>query len=151
MDKLTQYLREWALHYIKSRDLIHRNIVNIADNEDGFVVELKDGKQCVIVEAELNADEVLSKLSAYKGQKSALFVYNTQQNLEKAIASWKKLAEFDRHFMMVFVNPFSSTEHKWSFFPMTHHTLSDKAENALRVLASSVEIITEEKLEKNIR
>jgi hypothetical protein len=153
MDKLQTFLKEWAVNYLKSRDLIHKNILDIIDGDVGFIVELKGCKQGVVVEVELDdLVDVFKKLEPFKGQKSILFVYNTKDNFDTVLDSWKELAAFDRQFMVVFVNPFSISEHRWSFFPMTHNSLSDrnKVEKGLKILGANVDRITLKEIEDNI-
>ncbi len=162
-DKLQIYLQDWAIHFIRSKDVIAKKIVEIAQNTEGvdILVNFNDGKKQAIVVVPIldnnsfNTEALFEKLKPFKEQKNktALFVFNTTSNLKKVIGEWQKLANFDMQFMIVFVNPFSSLDHKWCLFPQTHHSLSDKSalETGLKSLFGAVGAITEEELDKNIK
>ena len=152
-DKLKTYLQDWALHFIRSKDVIAKKIVEVAQNTENadILVNFNDGKKQAIIVAPLldetnNVNIILEKLKPFKDQKNktALFVFNTSSNLKKVILEWQKLANFDMQFMIVFVNPFSNTDHKWCLFPQTHHSLSDKSalETGLKSLFGAVGVIT---------
>lgn len=162
-DKLQIYLQDWVIHFIRSKDVIAKKIVEIVQNAEGIdiLVSFNDGKKQAIVVAPIlsdpsfNIDTLFEKLKPFKEQKhkTALFVFNTSSNLKKVIGEWQKLANFDMQFMIVFVNPFSNVDHKWCLFPQTHHSLSDKSalETGLKSLFGAVGAITEEELERKIK
>jgi len=161
-DKLKTYLQDWSLHFIRSKDVIAKKIADIAENTENvdILVNFNDGKKQAIAVVPLlddaNAvDSIFKKLKPFKEQKNktALFLFNTSSNLKKVIAEWQKLAAFDMQFMIVFVNPFSNTDHKWCLFPQTHHSLSDKSalETGLKSLFGAVGAITEEELNRKIK
>ena len=147
------------MHFIRSKDVMAKKIVDITENTsdaDVLVNFNENRKQAVIIAPVLdNVDEILDRLKIFKEQKNktALFVYNTKDNLKQVIDNWEKLANFDMQFLIVFVNPFSNTEHKWSLFPHTHHSLTEKSALAtgLKSLFSAVDAITIEELERKIK
>ncbi|MBS3158775.1 hypothetical protein J4206_05815 [Candidatus Woesearchaeota archaeon] len=160
-DKLKIYLQDWAVHFIRSKDVIAKKIADIAQNAEDvdILVNFNDGKKQAIIVAPLldaNAvDSALEKLKPFKEQKNktALFLFNTTSNLKKVISEWQKLATFDMQFMIVFVNPFSNLDHKWCLFPQTHHSLSDKSalETGLKSLFGAVGAVSEDELERKIK
>ena len=151
-DKLKIYLQDWAVHFIRSKDVIAKKIADIAQNAEDvdILVNFNDGKKQAIIVAPL-----LEKLKPFKEQKNktALFLFNTTSNLKKVISEWQKLATFDMQFMIVFVNPFSNLDHKWCLFPQTHHSLSDKSalETGLKSLFGAVGAVSEDELERKIK
>ncbi len=162
-DKLKTYLQEWAIYFIRSKDVIAKKIVDLVENTKNvdILINFNDSKKQAVIIApildnnSLNTGTLLEKLKPFKDQKNktALFLFNTNSNLKRVIADWQKLANFDVQFMIVFVNPFSNLDHKWCLFPQTHHSLSDKSalETGLKSLFDAVGAISEEELDKKIK
>ena len=121
-DKLKIYLQDWAVHFIRSKDVIAKKIADIAQNAEDvdILVNFNDGKKQAIIVAPLldaNAvDSALEKLKPFKEQKNktALFLFNTTSNLKKVISEWQKLATFD-----ILIFDWSSIYCKWCRYGST--------------------------------
>ncbi|MBW3003053.1 hypothetical protein KY337_00685 [Candidatus Woesearchaeota archaeon] len=154
MDKVQEYLKEWAFHYIKNKDLTRNNIVEIKERVSGvdLFVEFKDKKQIIIVEPVIKdmnitlirLNELRNKLSA---EHASIIVLNNKQNLETVKGSWDDLAN-DPKLSIYFVNPLSPMQRVWIIFPYTHARISDK--NSLNSLFEAVQEIEHKDMEKII-
>lgn len=150
MDKLQSYLIEWLVRYIKNRDLILGQIKGVDEQENRVLVKYEDKEQIYIVEPFLND---LSKIIEFKEYEFiTVVVYNTRENFDFVCENWDKLANFKKHFNIIFVNPFSNLDKKWSIYPCTHNMISERAslKKGLETLYNNVEEISKEKLRKII-
>ncbi|MCX8146893.1 MAG: hypothetical protein N3D84_00285 [Candidatus Woesearchaeota archaeon] len=82
-----------------------------------------------------------------------LVVYNTKENIDFLINNWELFSKFNNNFSIFFVNPFSKTEKRWAIYPMTHDIIAERKNlrQSINVLASNVEIITKEEIERIIK
>ena len=151
MEKLHAFLLEWAINYIKNRDLLKKNIESIEKSkEDGFIVNFKDKKQYFIVKPFIeDFSEIINKIN--KGEYFSLVIFNTKENFKAIVDNWNILIEF-KNLSIYFVNPFSQLDKKWIIYPYTHHKISDKAslEIGLRTMFEMVESISKEELNKKL-
>ena len=148
MDKNHDILAEWAVNYIKNKDIIERKIENIEKNSEGYdiFVKRKDKEQYFIIMPFINdISEIMGKLSPDKS--ISLVVFNSHENFEMIVKNWGKFADL-KNFNIYFVNPFSHLDKKWIVYPYTHARISDNSslERGLRAMFEMVEPITEEQL-----
>ncbi len=149
------FLIDWAVIYIKSRDAISKSIVNIEtkkDNADVYVT-FKDHQLAIIVEPFLKDISFLETLKQFKQKdiKTRLITVNSKANLDIIINEWSAVSSFDREFNIIFVNPFSKLDHKWMVYPQTHAGIAGKGfERGLKALFATVEQITEKEFESLI-
>jgi len=150
MDKLHDFLVEWAINYVKNRDLLTKNIGGIGKEKGGFdfIVNFKDKKQYFIVKPLIdNIGEIINKIN--KEAHFSLVVFNTKENFKAVVDNWNNLVEF-KNLSIYFVNPFSELDKRWVVYPYTHHKISEKAslETGLRTMFEMVESISKEQLNK---
>src|SRR3989338_9079960 len=145
MDAVVSFLREWAVSYVKNKDIIAGNIEGIEENKDGFdiIVRYKDKISFFIIRPLLkDAEEIIKKMD--KEGHYGLVMLNNKENLNIVIWNWKRLIEF-KNLCVYFVNPFSQLDKKWLVFPCTHSRICDEnsLETGLKAMFEMVEPITE--------
>ena len=119
-------LTEWAVNYIKSRDIIARAITGIEMGKEGWdiVVHAKDGDRFYAVVPEISSfDEIAQKA----GDRAVCIVtYNTRHNLDRLVDGWSRLSALPK-LSLIFANPKSSLDQKWLIVPYTHEFVTEKA------------------------
>lgn len=145
MNNIHNYLIEWIVEFLKNKDLMMKNILEIKKEADGFdvAVKFKDKEVFYLVRPIVtDFEEVLAKVAA-KGNVT-LVVLNNEQNLKVLIENWQKIADA-RLFCMIFVNPFSETDKRWIIYPYTHHRICDPGslKTGLKSMFEAVERIDE--------
>jgi len=120
-------LKDWIIEYLKSKDLMTRQITAIRTDsqEADAVVEGTLKSQFVIVQPQLD----LSRLQSLKDKHAVLVTTNTKENMEFLISHWDEAVQFP-HLSIYFVNPNSSLDKRWVIFPATHDRITER--NALR-------------------
>lgn len=128
MPEAKQVLKEWAVEYVKSKDVMTKQITNIKQNasEADVIVEGTLKSQYIIVQPELND---LNKLQGLKDKHVLLVTANTSENMDFLIGHWDELIQYP-HLSVYFVNPNSSMDKRWVIFPATHDRITER--NALR-------------------
>lgn len=107
-------LKEWTVHYVKHKDLIHRKLVDYEIKEDSIEFKYKDGIKIYIVRD--NLDDSVLKLDG-------VFVcLNTEENLEFLIDFWRHLVN-NKEVSILFVNIVTGS--KWMINPHTHDKIAD--------------------------
>jgi len=151
MDKMNSFLVEWAVNYVRNRDLLTKSIESVEKNKEGFLVNFKDRKQFFIVEPFIeDIDEVIKKIN--EEEHFSLVVFNTKENFEAIVGGWNRLIEFKK-LSIYFVNPFSQLDKKWIIFPYTHHKVGSESslEVGLGTMFETVESISKEELSKRLQ
>jgi len=153
-DKVQEYLREWTFHYIKNKDLVRNNIIDIKEkfSDCDIFIEFKDKKQIILIEPILtNINETMLRLNKLKNELDAKYTavvtLNNKENIKTVKDNWENLIT-DDGLSIYFVNPISDTQRIWIVFPKTHEKISDK--NTLSVLAESVQEIDYKEIEKRL-
>jgi hypothetical protein len=144
-------LYDWAINYVKNRDLIVRSIVDIKEEKDHFLVEYSNKKTVFLVVPDMaDLDGVLGRLKSFDGFRPSLVMLNTRENLKRILSNWEKLKSFDRHLCLIVVNPDSETEKKWMVFPHTHSLISEESslELGLKAMADTVDVVDETEISK---
>ncbi len=133
-------LKEWALNYIKNRDLLVKQIEKIEENKDGWdiVVTARSGlKFYLIVPKMENFEKILERVNNHH---LTVVAFNTKENLDIMIENWSKVKDHE-HLAIMFVNPNSELDKKWLVFPYTHHKITEKAslKKGLKTLFNTVD------------
>ena len=139
MDKVKDFLTEWAIRFAEHKDIIKKEIVGIKKIADGAYVKYKEREEFFIVIPFIKDDaDVLQKID--KDNNINIVVFNTKQNLDFLIRKWNALVEFPK-LKFYFVNPFSELDTKWIISPYVHHRISDEAslETGLKSMFAVVE------------
>lgn len=152
MGKQQSYLKEWAVEFIRNKDLMAKKILSI-DREVGifdFVVKYGDKEQGFLVRpilGNLNSDLASLQEDGCYG----LVAYNTKGNFEELLKSWEVLVKFKK-LCIIFANPLSKTDKKWVIYPHTHDRVcdSDSWKAGLKTLFESVECMEQKQIEELI-
>lgn len=144
------FLVDWTERLLRHRDLLARKIKSIDKNKDGFdIVAVGQPKdRHIFVDPFMSRLEELSNMLD-KDVKVTLVVYNTKDNLATLTDSWKLLNSYPL-FCVMFVNPFSTQDTKWTVCPYTHDKVTEKASfsTGLKSMFDSVDAMDE--IERNI-
>lgn len=151
MDAALDYLKDWAQRYILHRDINTKKISGITNSSQGFVVANRDGTStnCFVLLSlkGFNPKEIAP------GQKSTIvFTLSNAQNIHEVHKAWDSLIQ-NPNLVLIFVNPFSGSEEKWTLKPYLHNQVCDRASLllGLKAMAELVEPIDEETLLLNAR
>ncbi len=148
-------LKQWALRYVRHRDINVKKIVDIKDTDYGFLVVNNNGTSasCVIWVSlgDINKDVIQATAAADK--KSVLIVtLSNEDNIRAVYGMWDTLAA-NQGLLIIFVNPFSSQEEKWVLKPFLHNKVCDRASllQGLKAMAELVEPIDAETMAIKVR
>ncbi|MBW2972480.1 hypothetical protein KY359_05580 [Candidatus Woesearchaeota archaeon] len=144
----TEYLAEWFIRYTKNRDLIFKKISEIKQQENKIIVSQKDGKQ-VHYYVEPFPDDFPKLAEAMKEEHKGLIIYNSKENFDNMIKSWKQLSAIP-NLTLYFVNPFSKIEKRWIINPNVHSKVSDaqSLKEGLNSMYIMVDPISKEEVEE---
>lgn len=147
-DVIVKFLREWTVSYVKHRDMIAKNIVNIKEEQDRVVVKFKDKEQVFLIRPIVN-DSLVEEIE--KDKNIGIVMLNSKENLDFLIKKWSKLIKFEK-LTLFFINPFSELEKKWFISPYIHNKICDKdsLNLGLKTMFETVESITEKELMERI-
>ena len=147
-DVIVSFLREWTVSYVKHRDILAKNIINIKEEQDKVIVKFKDKEQIFLIRPIVN-DSVIEKID--KDKNISIVMLNSKENLDFLIKNWNKLIKFEK-LTLFFVNPLSEFEKKWFISPYMHNKIcdDDSLKIGLKTMFETVESITEELLLKRI-
>jgi len=132
-------LKDWIMHYLKSKDIFEKTIVDIKENVDGydFLIKHKDKDQYVLV---LPLLEDLGALEKKCNEKNIIIVVsNIRANLNFLLKNWLRLATH-RRLCFYFVNNKSHTDQRWIIYPYIHNAINDRSalKKGLEALFASV-------------
>ena len=145
--KLLDYMTEWTFHYVKNKDILTKNIINIEKSDKELHVTFKNREEFYLILPSINnADEIIEKIK----EKSYLTIVtlNSEENFKEILNNWKLFIDFQQ-FTIIFINPFSTTDTKWIISPYVHNKICDNAslKTGLKSMFNSVEPITEEQIQ----
>jgi hypothetical protein len=152
MDKLAEFLRDWAREFVKNKNLMTKSVVFIEDDGDGLVVEHRDREQRFIMLPFMNSCyEALKLLGGNPEMHLAVVTFNCGESFRAMLDNWKELVKH-RNFCIYFVNPFSQLDKRWIIYPHTHAKICDEdsLELGLKAMFDTVEKITEEEAKSKI-
>ena len=112
-------LKDWAIHFIKHKDIFLHNLNSIEDTETGFIAEFKTKKEEYIIQDNLEFTDIP------KDESVCFVTLNNQKNFAKLIAEWKIIIAFPK-LKIIFVEKISNGKH-WIISPSLHDKVSDKA------------------------
>ena len=151
MDKVSSYLSEWAINFVKNRDVLAKKIETISKENSSVSVKYKDGNKSLFVIKPSISDVEDFLENRDKDENLCIITLNNKNNLEIMIKNWKKLVGY-KFLSIYFINPFSQLDKNWVLFPHTHHKICDEQalETGLKSMFSMVEQITEEQLKSKL-
>lgn len=135
---------EWTRNYIQAKDAVLQNILKIQTENNGLAVTFKNRKEFLYVQPILPDEDKIRALLD-KNPYLTIVVINSQENLGTLIENWKRLIDYQQ-LSIIFINPFSSLDNKWSINPYIHNKICDNAslKTGLKSMFETVEEITEE-------
>ena len=139
-------LKQWALLYVKHRDITAKKIAGIKDTGYGFLIANNDGTTTSCIVAVSFKGVGTEFISAAAADKSILVVtLSNEENIQSVYRMWDTLAA-SQNLLIIFANPFSSLEDKWMLMPHLHNRVCDRSSllQGLKAMAELVEPITEE-------
>ncbi len=147
-DVIVKFLREWAVGYVKHRDILTKNIVDIKEEQDMVIVKFRDKEQIFLIRPTAD-DPVTEEIN--KEKNICVVMLNSKENFNFLINKWNKLIKFEK-LTLFFVNPFSEPDKKWFISPYVHNKICDKdsLNLGLKTMFETVESITEKELMKKI-
>jgi len=147
-DVIVKFLREWAVGYVKHRDILTKNIVDIKEEQDMVIVKFRDKEQIFLIRPTAD-DPVTEEIN--KEKNICVVMLNSKENFNFLINKWNKLIKFEK-LTLFFVNPFSDPDKKWFISPYVHNKICDKdsLNLGLKTMFETVESITEKELMKKI-
>ncbi len=112
-------LHDWAVGFIKHKDLFHKKIESIEDDERGFLVRFKDKDEYYIIQENLDFDDIPKDLDV------CFVTLNNQKNFNRLLSEWKILVSF-KNLRIIFVEKIADGKH-WIVNPYIHDRISDKS------------------------
>lgn len=149
MEKEVKFLKDWAVRYIKNKDIISKKITSFKENESDFIVERGEVQhKYFIVPFLKEIDEHIKKFEHNK----TMVCFHTKDNFNFLVENWGDFVELGRHFTVFFVNPFSKLDKVLSLCPYTHQLITDDEtlKQGLKTMSETVEFTTEEEIKKII-
>ena len=151
-NKLHSFLVDWAINFVKNKDIVARKIEKIENEKNGFdlYVKYKDREQYFIIAASIDdIDSIIRKLN--NDYYFSIVTLNSKENFEILLKNWNRLIDF-KFLSIIFVNPFSELDKKWIVFPYTHQKICDESslKTGLKSMFEMVEPIEEGQLAAKI-
>lgn len=121
-------LKDWALTFLKNRDVVQRRISKLEEFDDHILITNKDSTSVVVIIKETVRDmrKVLDNLLAlqkrHRADRLILVLFNQKQNLEMVLKEWKQLAAIPG-LSIIFANPRNNS--KWILSPHIHNKIAD--------------------------
>ncbi len=136
-------LKDWAITYIKSRDIILRRISAIEDKGDYFLVSHKDESHVVVIVRDVLSGfaELMPRIQEleklHRANKVTVIIYNNELNFKHLVTAWSELIQHSL-LTIIFANP--ALNEKWSISPTIHHKIADplSLKQGLRAIFESV-------------
>lgn len=139
-------LKQWALLYVRHRDIPVRKISEVRDADYGFIIANSDGTLTSCVIQPLFKGIGNEFISAAAAGKSILIVtLSNEENIKAVYSMWDALAA-SQCLLIIFVNPFSAQEEKWVLKPFLHDRVCDRSSllQGLKAMAELVEPVDAE-------
>jgi len=146
--KEIKFLKDWAVRYIKNKDIITKKITSLKENESDFTVVKETEHKYFIIPFLKDIKEV-TEFKKYEHGKT-LICFHTNDNFNFLIENWNDFVGLGRHFVIYFVNPFSKLDRVLNICPYTHQLISDEEslKLGLKTMSETVEFTTEEEIKK---
>jgi len=124
---------EWAKLYLKHKDIVKKNIIDIKEDNNSLFIETKEGKELGICSEDLPID--IPNLEQYN--KLYIFVKHKKENLNALIQRWEELTHIK--ILLIFFVDYKKDK-KWIISPFSHSKVaSDNIEKSLKALYSNAE------------
>jgi len=145
MDKFEEFLTEWMVLYLRNRNLITRNLLDLKCANNLITAKFKDKEQLFIIKP------FVENFKFVEEQHLGIVMFNTEDNFRAFLQHWDELAKY-KNLSIYFVNPFSQPDKRWVIFPYTHKKVCDdgSVKLGLRSIFETVQPITREELEQKI-
>ncbi len=114
-------LREWAVHHIKQKDAVRRDLVSYKEEEDKVLCEYKESHATYYCKENFE----LEKLKAVPADEVAYFVCMCNEHNFKVLVSNWDLFKARKEFTFIFLNP--ALSEKWIIKPFIHAKIADPA------------------------
>jgi hypothetical protein len=114
-------IKEWAVHHIKQKDQVKRDLVSFKEEEDKVICEYKQGAVVYYCKENLELD----KLKKVAEAESAVFVCECNEHNFKVLLDNWDLFKTRKEFTFIFLNP--SLAEKWVIKPYIHAKIADPA------------------------
>ena len=150
MADVDSFLTGWCIRFLKNRDSIRKEIINIEKTQqNAFAIHYKDKVKYFFIAAILD-NGVFNNLNmdSFIG----IFTLNNPSNIRFVVTEWKKLTEF-KFLSICFINPFSAADKIWGISPYIHDRICDKSslELGLKSMAEMVAPLGIEELNNKVR
>jgi len=142
--KANEFLADWAYHYATHISVFHGNEEKVTLN-DG-VVNVKGSSNARYVPA-VDLSDYQHKNPA-NGETIYVVTFNTKENLAAFEKDWKKFSEH-RNVIVIFLNPKSKLDKKWTIHPYVHNKICDESalHTGLKALFSNVDSLKKADIE----
>ncbi len=118
-------LREWALQYLQNRDLLMRAITGIQKNTDGWDIVLTTTTESRYVTVLPDLGAITGILEKASGKNVLVVTTNVRTNVDAVIAAWPELIKHPK-LSILFVNPYSGTDKRWTINPHVHEKVTER-------------------------
>jgi len=98
--EVVDVLKEWAVNYIKHRDMMLKTLIEINDKGNSLIVKFKDKEQLFILKPCLEE----SLIQNIDTKITSIITLNSKENFNFLIENWKKLVKFQT-LTLFFINP----------------------------------------------
>jgi hypothetical protein len=112
-------LKEWAVHHIKQKDLVKKDLVSFKEEENKVICEYKEGSATYYCSENLELD----KLKAVPESEIAVFVCICNEHNFKTLTDNWDLFKTRKEFTFIFLNP--NLAEKWIIKPYIHAKIAD--------------------------
>lgn len=151
-NKLSSFLVDWTINFIKNKDAVSKKIENIENGKDGFdlYVKYKDREQYFIIVPNIDdIDAIIQKIN--NNSYVSIVTLNSRENFDVLLKNWSMLINF-KFLNIIFINPFSELDKKWVISPHVHNKICDESslKNGLKTMFEMVEPIEEQQLTARI-
>ena len=146
--KIIDFLREWAVNYVKNKDIFTKTIVDIEQRERELTVRHKHKEHKYFMDPFL--EHYKNDLKTLKDDSHAsLICFNTKENFNSLLESWNEFVAY-RHLSIIFLNPYSAAQKVWVIFPYTHNNIADpdSLKLGLQTMFEQVEVIDRKRAEE---
>ena len=135
MPEQNKFLLEWAITFLRNRDIVKKQIVSIEGKKDelGFIVHCKDRKKFFVLVTYLEKS-VFGKIK--NNEDFCILTLNNKANVEFVISNWNELSNFNS-LAIYFLNPFSDTGKVWVINPHVHNSICEKSSLRAGIISMS--------------
>ncbi len=140
-----QYLSDWTLTYLKSRDAVSKKIIGSEKTSPRTAKISYTDKEVIVLIWPSLEDPLAGLKDVDTGAHLWITTLNNSKNIDMLLKYWEPFVGF-MHLTICFVNPFSPQEQKWILKPHFHNKVADADSLRLGIMAltESVESIDDE-------